>query len=89
MTVDDEIRGGVSKFITTWYRHDPAAFAGAFTEDTTFTNRQGIGARGRTASERFQDPLLTGRLRETHLVADQIRIRVLREASREWSCAGG
>jgi len=79
MSAEDEIRNLVGQLMAAWNRHDAAAFSATFSEDADFTNWQGSGAHGRAPIERFHAPLFAGRFRETHMVADEVRVRMLRE----------
>ncbi|MGA8537605.1 MAG: SgcJ/EcaC family oxidoreductase [Thermoplasmata archaeon] len=79
MSTEEEIQALVGQSMAAWNRHDPAAFSATFSEDADFTNWQGFGAQGRTAIERLHAPLFAGRFRESHMVADEVRVRMLRE----------
>ena len=79
MSAEEEIRALVDEFMAAWNRHDPVAFAATFSEDADFTNWQGAGCRGRQAIEHLHAPMFAGRFRETVQVADDVRIRMLRD----------
>ncbi len=78
MAAEDEIRVLVDQLMTAWNRHDPAAFSAVFSLDADITNWQGFGAHGRAPIERLHAPLFAGRFRETHMVADEVLVRMLR-----------
>ena len=67
----------VADFMDAWNKHDAHAFAETFTEDADFTNVRGDAAHGRRAVEDFHAPIFATRFKNTHITADEVRIRFL------------
>lgn len=78
-SADDEkaIRTLVADFMGAWNKHDAHAFAQTFTEDADFTNVRGDSAHGRKAVEDFHAPIFAARFKNTHLTAEDVKLRVL------------
>jgi uncharacterized protein (TIGR02246 family) len=67
----------VADFMDAWNKHDAHAFAETFTEDADFANVRGDSAHGRRAVEDFHAPIFATRFKNTHLTADEVKIRLL------------
>jgi uncharacterized protein (TIGR02246 family) len=78
VTAEEEIRSLVDSFMSGWNLHDAAAFAATFSEDAWFTNWNGYSVRGRVAVEQLHAPLFATRFRETNMVADDVKVWMLR-----------
>lgn len=67
----------VADFMDAWNQHDAHAFAETFTDDADFTNVRGDSAHGRRAVEDFHTPIFATRFKNTHITADEVKIRFL------------
>lgn len=89
----EEAPGGVAQaLIEAWNRHDARAFAAVFAQDADFTNVFGMEAAGRGAIERFHAPIFDTMFKDSHLSADGMRTRLVRDdvatLDLRWSMTG-
>ena len=65
-------------FVDDWNSHDMKSFAELFAEDADFVNVIGLWWRGRPEIEKSHEALHATRMRDSHLVATETAVRVLR-----------